>query len=81
MERITIRCKNNDQMIEVERGIRLAEVYERLGLNMQYGPVAAKVNNSTEGMHYTLYHCKDVEFLDMHSASASRVYTRTLFLV
>lgn len=81
MERITIRCKNNDQRIEVERGIRLAEVYERLGLNMQYGPVAAKVNNSTEGMHYTLYHCKDVEFLDMHSASASRVYTRTLFLV
>ncbi|MFC2766580.1 MAG: nucleoside kinase [Prevotella sp.] len=81
MERITIRCKNNDQMIEVERGIRLAEVYERLGLKMQYGPVAAKVNNSTEGMHYTLYHCKDVEFLDMHSASASRVYTRTLFLV
>ncbi|PTL33766.1 AAA family ATPase [Prevotella sp. oral taxon 376] len=81
MERLTIRCKNNNQMIEVERGSRLDEVYRKLGLQMRYGPIAAKVNNSTEGMHYSLYHCKDVEFLDMYNASASRVYTRTLFLV
>lgn len=81
MRKLTIRCKNNNQAVEVEMGCRLDELYKKLGLEMQYGPIAAKVNNSTEGMHYSLYHCKDVEFLDMHNASASRVYTRTLFLV
>lgn len=48
---------------------------------MRYGPVCAKVNNKVEGMHYRLYHNKDVEFLDMTSGSGSRCYTRTLFFI
>lgn len=48
---------------------------------MPYGPISAKVNNKVEGMHFRLYHNKDIEFLDMHSASGSRAYTRTLFFV
>lgn len=48
---------------------------------MDYGPVSCKVNNKVEGLHYRLYHNKDVEFLDMHTASGSRNYTRTLFFV
>ena len=48
---------------------------------MPYGPVSAKVNNKVEGMHYRVYNNKDVEFLDLYSASGSRAYTRTLFFV
>lgn len=48
---------------------------------MKYGPICAKVNNKVEGMHYRIYHNKDVEFLDMTSGSGSRNYTRSLFFV
>lgn len=48
---------------------------------MTHGPVSARVNNKVEGMHYRVYNSKDVEFLDMNSASGSRAYTRTLFFV
>lgn len=50
-------------------------------MTMEYGPISAKVNNKVEGMHYRVYNNKDVEFLDLHSASGSRAYTRTLFFV
>jgi uridine kinase len=52
-----------------------------MNLEMPYGPICAKVNNKVEGMHFRLYHNKDVEFLDMHSGSGSRNYTRTLFFI
>ena len=48
---------------------------------MPYGPVNAKVNNQVVDMDFTVYHNKDVEFLDMTSASGNRAYTRTLFFV
>ena len=48
---------------------------------MEHGPIVAKVNNKVEGLHYRVYHNKDVEFLDMHSPSGSRAYTRTLFFI
>ena len=48
---------------------------------MPYGPVSAKVNNKVEGLNMRLYHNKDVEFLDLTSASGNRAYTRTLFFV
>ena len=78
---IQIRCKNNKKTAKVEIGSTLYDVFHELKLNMPYGPVNAKVNNKIEGMHYRLYHNKDVEFLDLHSPSALRAYTRTLFFV
>lgn len=48
---------------------------------MEFGPVNARVNNKIEGMHYRVYHNMDVEFLDLHDASAIRAYTRSLFFV
>ena len=48
---------------------------------MPYGPVSAKVNNKVEGLHYRVYHNKDIEFLNLLSPSGIRTYTRSLFLV
>ena len=78
---IQIRCKNNKKTQKVEIGSTLFDVFSAFDLKMTYGPVSARVNNKVEGMHYRVYNSKDVEFLDMASASGSRAYTRTLFFV
>ncbi len=78
---VQIRCKNNGKTLSVAIGSTLSDVYRASGMEMEFGPVSAKVNNKVEGMHYRVYHNKDVEFLDLRSASGMRNYTRTLFFV
>ena len=80
-QKIQIRCKNNKKTQKVEIGSTLFDVFSSFDLKMIHGPVSARVNNKVEGMHYRVYNSKDVEFLDMTSASGSRAYTRTLFFV
>lgn len=80
-QKIQIRCKNNKKSQKVEIGSTLFDVFSSFDLKMIHGPVSARVNNKVEGMHYRVYNSKDVEFLDMNSASGSRAYTRTLFFV
>lgn len=82
MERmLQIRCKNNKKKVEVPLGCNLLDVYRILNLQMPYGPVSAKVNNKVEGLHYRLFNNKDIEFLDVTSASGMRTYTRSLFFL
>ena len=76
-----IRCKNNKKTQEVPIGSTLSDIYEEINLQMPYGPVSAKVNNKVEGLHYRVYHNKDIEFLNLLSPSGIRTYTRSLFLV
>ena len=78
---IQIRCKNNKKTQKVEIGSTLFDVFSSFDLKMTHGPVSARVNNKVEGMHYRVYNSKDVEFLDMTTASGSCAYTRTLFFV
>lgn len=81
MSNINIRCKNTGQVVKVPLGSTLSEVYDHCGLNMDYGPVSARVNNKVQGLNYRFYNSKDVEFLDLHSHSGMRVYSRTLFFI
>ena len=80
-QQVTIRCKNTKKTLEVSIGSTLSEIFQLTGLEMEFGPVSAKVNNKVEGMHYRVYKKKDIEFLDLHSESGIRCYTRTLFFV
>ena len=80
-QEVKIRCKNNGQQLSVPIGSTLSEAFRSSGLTMDYGPICAKVNNKVEGMHFRVYHNKDVEYLDMTNGSASRNYTRTLFFI
>ena len=80
-QQVIIRCKNNKKNLKVSIGSTLSEIFSQLGLEMEYGPVSAKVNNKVEGMHYRVYKQKDIEFLDLRSASGIRAYTRTLFMI
>lgn len=76
-----IRCKNNKKTQEVPIGSTLSDIYKEINLQIPYGPVSAKVNNKVEGLHYRVYHNKDVEFLNLLTPSGIRTYTRSLFLV
>ena len=78
---IQIRCKNNKKTINVPIGSTLSEIFSLTGLKMEYGPVSCKVNNVVEGLHYRIYNNKDLEFVDLHSSSGLRNYTRSLFFV
>ena len=78
---VQIRCKINKKTQKVANGSTLSDIFSSFNLKMEHGPVSAKVNNKVEGMHYRVYNNKDIEFLDMHTSSGSRAYTRTLFFV
>ena len=78
---IKVFCKNTGQTIEAPMGANLEEIYKLSGLQMAHGPISAHVNNKVEGMHYRVYKQKEIEFLDITSASGSRAYTRSLFFV
>ena len=78
---VKVHVLNNDTTVEVPIGSNLEEVYKKSGYTMYFGPLSAHVNNKVEGMHYRVYKQKEVEFLDITSASGSRAYTRSLFFV
>ncbi len=78
---LTIRCKNTGRTHKVPLGFNLEEVYDLLELDMPLPPTSAKVNNKVEGLHFSLFSNKDVEFLDITSPSGMRTYVRSLFFV
>ena len=78
---VQIRCKNNKKTVNISIGSSLSEIFKEINLKMEFGPISAKVNNKVEGLNYRVYNNKDVEFLDLHSHSAMRAYTRTLFFI
>ncbi|MBE6259226.1 MAG: nucleoside kinase [Prevotella sp.] len=80
-QQIQIRCKNNKKTLNISIGSNLSEIFSLLGLEMEYGPISARVNNKVEGMHFRVYKPKDIEFLDIRSSSGLRAYTRSLFFV
>ena len=80
-KKVNIRCLNNCTTVSVPIGSTLLDIYKALDLNMPYEVTSAKVNNRVEGLHYTVYHNKDVEFLDITHPSGQRTYLRSLLFV
>ena len=78
---IRIRCKHNGAVINVPLGCSAREAYERVQVPMNHGPVCASINNKIQGLNYRFYNSKDVEWLDLTTASGMRTYTHTLFLI
>lgn len=78
---LQIYCKNNKETREFREGSSLIEIYKAFGLNMPYGPVSAKVNNKVEDLNFRVYYNKDIEFLDITSASGMRTYVRSLCFI
>ena len=78
---LQIYCKNNKETREFPEGTSLIDIYRGFGLNMAYGPVSAKVNNKVESLDFRVYYNKDIEFLDITSASGMRTYVRSLCFI
>ena len=78
---IQIHCVNNGQQVQVEAGSTLEEILKGIHLPRLGDVVAAKVNNVTRGLDYTVYQSKDIEFLDITNPSGLRTYTRSLLFV
>ena len=62
-------------------GCSLTDVYKESGLQLEYGPIAAYVNNKSQGLNYRFYNSKDVQFLTLRDDSGMHTYVRSLFLV
>ena len=78
---LQIYCKNSKETREFSEGTSLLEIYQSFNLDMPYGPVSAKVNNKVENLSFRVYYNKDVEFLDITSASGMRTYVRSICFI
>lgn len=78
---VRIYCKNTKSFKDFPEGISLLEIYKGFDLQMPYGTVSAKVNNKVESLDFRVYYNKDVEFLDITSASGMRTYVRSLCFI
>ncbi len=78
---LQIYCKNTNLTKDFPEGSTLLDIYKGFGLNMPYGPISAKVNNKVESLNFRVYYNKDIEFLDITSASGMRTYVRSLCFI
>lgn len=78
---LQIYCKNQNETREFPEGSSLLDIYKGFKLNMPYGPVSAKVNNKVENLNFRVYYNKDIEFLDITTASGMRTYVRSLCFI
>ena len=78
---LQIYCKNSDKTKNFPEGTSLLDIYKGFDLQMPYGPVSAKVNNKVESLDFRVYYNKDIEFLDITSASGMRTYVRSLCFI
>lgn len=78
---VTIYCKNTQKYHNFPLGISLLEIYNKLGINLKYKVVAARVNYKVEDLNFLIYKPKDIEFIDSSIPSGMRVYVRSLSMV
>ena len=78
---IHIYCLNNGVTKDFPIGSSLLEIYNGLGIEMPYGPIAARVNNQTQSLALRLFRHKDVEFVDITTDDGMRMYVRSLTFI
>ena len=80
---LQIRCKNNNVTKSFPEGTSLLDIYQEFAdeIRLPYPVVAAKVNNTSQGLKFRVYQNRDVEFLDAREGSGHRAYVRSLSFV
>ncbi len=80
---LQIRCKNINVTKSFPEGTSLLEVYHAFAdeIKLPFPLVAAKVNNTSQGLKFRLFQNRDVEFLDAREGAGLRVYVRSLCFV
>lgn len=80
---LQIRCKNTNTTKSFPEGASLLDVYKDFAeeIALPYPVVAAKVNNTPQGLKFRLYQNRDVEFLDARAGAGHRAYVRSLCFI
>ena len=81
MKEVDIYCVNTGQTVRIPAGITLKEAIPLIKPQGMGLITSAKVNNVVQGLEYTLYSNKDVEFLDIYSVQGLYAYVRSLLFV
>ncbi len=68
-DRLKIFCTNLNRYIDFEGGDTLKDIYTRIAPELGFEAICARVNNKTEGLAYSLFRPKMVEFLPYDSDS------------
>ena len=69
---IQIRCKNNKKTLNIEIGSTLSEVFDKLNIDMPYGPISAKVNNKVAFTQDEM--CKIIHILHIPHRDISKYF-------
>lgn len=78
---IRIYCRNFQEYMEVEGGISLLEISDRLAGRLPFRPVCALVNNKTEALSFPVFSPKMVEFVGLDTRQGRDVYVRSLCMM
>ena len=78
MNEISIYCKNNASFVEVAVGSSILDIYRNIDYRPANQPVAAFVNNRSQGLNYRCYGPKTIEFVGYESPAGQRTYVRSL---
>lgn len=80
-DKIQIFCENTGKYMDVKGGETLLDVYNRIKDEISVKPICAHVNHKTEGLNYSLFMPKMVNFIDEGNPSGQRMYVRSLCMV
>ncbi len=78
---VIIKCLNNHQTIEVERGSNLSEIAGLLDIQSAHPILGAMVNNRIRELSFEIYNPKTIEFIDITHNDGMRMYVRSLFFL
>ena len=79
--KIRVYCINTREYLDVDGGTTIGQIADQLAFRLPFKPICAHVNNKTEGLSFTVYGPKDIEFLDASTPSGNRVYVRSLCMM
>lgn len=76
-----IFCKNTGNYVSMLGGEKVIDLIPRLGVDLGFSPICARVNNKTEDLCYPVFSPKQIEFLSPQSPGGQRVYVRSLCMM
>ncbi len=78
---IEIYCKNNNIRKKYPAGTSLLEIYKDMGVQLNYGVIAARANHKMKDLKFRVYKPKTIEFVGINIPSGMRTYMRSLSFV
>ncbi len=75
---VHIKCLNNNQSIDIERGTNLCEIAKKLNIQLPNPILGALVNNRVCELTFDVYNPKTIKFIDITDNDGMRMYIRSL---